>query len=216
MMKNTWIVVPAAAAMLLLAACNSSTPTQNPQSGQTAQSQPASSPETQLETGRAAFQRLYATARLWAADARPFREQSLLAKGADGHDGKAPVWAGGFASPARRTLKTFTWSGSHDPDAPSYGVSATVEDSYSPSNTSTMIFDIAFLKSDSDQAFAEAQKHGGAQLLKKNPKLPVYYLLDWQPNANALYWHVMYGSPDQPELRIAVDATKGTFVRVEH
>ena len=201
----------AAALAAGMAGCNSGpAPKPNPEAA------PAKSPATQTVTGREAFQQLYATARLWAGDARPYREQSGTLKDANGQGGKAPIWFAGFASPSRRGLKNFTWSGTHDPDAPSYGVSSNVEDTYNPSNTSTLIFDIAFLKVDSDKAFDEAQKHGGDKLLKKNPKTPVTYVLDWQPQANSLYWHVLYGDSQNPELRVAVDATKGTFVRIEH
>lgn len=210
------LVVAALAALGMLAACSSNAPKENSQTSQAAPAKPAASQETQMETGREAFQRLYATARLWQPDAQPFRLQSLGSGDAVGHDGKAPIWSAGFASPSRRTMKVFTWSGLHDPNAPAFGVSSNVEDSYSPSNSSTLVFDIAFLKSDSGTAFDEAQKHGGDKILKKTPKTPIYYNLDWQPRLNSLYWHVSYGSGEQTLLRVAVDATKGTFVRTEH
>ena len=40
------------------------------------------------------------------------------------------------------------------------GVNPGTEDSYSASNANTQIFDMAFLKIDSDQAVETAQKHG--------------------------------------------------------
>lgn len=213
MIKIASALVAAALAVGMMG-CNSGPAPKNPEpAGQAAPAKPA---PTQTATGREAFQQLYATARLWAPDARPFREQSGILKDANGQGGKAAIWNAGFASPSRHGLKNFSWSGAHDPDAPAFGVSSNVEDSYSPSNSSTLIFDLAFLKSDSTQAFEEAQKHGGDKLLKKDPKTTVTYVLDWQPQANSLYWHVIYGDPLQPTLRIAVDATKGTFVRVEH
>lgn len=217
MMKICSALAAAVLVVAMLACSSGPAPKTNPDTGgQTSQGKPSGSQATQTVTGREAFQQLYATARLWAADARPYREQSGTLKDASGHDGKAAIWNAGFASPSRRGLKNFSWSGTHDPDAPAFGVSSNVEDTYSPSNSSTLIFDIAFLKTDSDTAFAEAQKHGGDKLLKKDPKTPVSYVLDWQPQANSLYWHVIYGDPAQPSLRIAVDATKGAFVRVEH
>jgi len=68
-----------------------------------------------------------------------------------------------------------------------------IEDSYSASNASTQVFDMAFLKVDSDQAFATAQKHGGDKILEKAPDTPLTYICDWNHNTNELTWHVIYG-----------------------
>ena len=206
----------ALALLLLLAGCNSEAP--KPETGGAAPAaKPTQSTAPQLETGREAFQRTFAAARGWAGDARPYRLQSLVSANADGHDGKTSVWVAGFASTGRGKIKSYTWSGTHDPNAPEYGVSETTEDTYNPSNSSTRVFDIAFLKVDSDKAFDVAQKHGGDRLLKKDPKLPVYYALDWEQRENVLLWHVMYGGRDtEAKLKIAVDATTGIFTRVEH
>ena len=89
-------------------------------------------------------------------------------------------------------------------------------DTYNPSNTSTAIFDVRFLKIDSDQAFAVAQKHGGEKVLQKNPDIPVSYILDWNQGANTLNWHVIYGpSRGDAKLVIDVDASTAVFVREE-
>lgn len=169
-----------------------------------------------LHTGREAFQRMYTAARGWAGDARPFRLQSEPSKEASGKDGKATIWRAGFASPAKRFIKTFLWSGSHSPDSPEFGITSSAEDTYSPSNTATLIFDIQFLKVDSDKAFEVAQQHGGDKLTRKDPNQPVYYLLDWNTGENALLWHVVYGT-SRPDARlvVAVNATTGAFLRVE-
>ena len=91
-----------------------------------------------------------------------------------------------------------------------------MEDTYSANNSSTLVFDSAFLKVDSDKAYEVAQQHGGEKLMKANPKEPVTYLLEWNPQENKLIWHVIYGSsPAEAKLRVAVDATTGVFERVE-
>lgn len=170
---------------------------------------------TVLYTGREAFQKLYATARMWAPDARPYRLQSDLIQDSTGAGGKAAIWRGGFASAARHGIKAVVWSGSHSSDAPSSGVSSGVEDTYNPSNSSTQVFDPLYLKVDSDKAFEVAQEHGGDKLTKKDPKQPVVYLLTWNPSKNELTWHVVYGSEADAKLRVAVNATTGVFERVE-
>ena len=83
-------------------------------------------------------------------------------------------------------------------------------------NSSTQVFDLAFLKVDSDQVYEVAQKHGGEKLTKKDPKQPVFLILDWDARKNTLLWHVIYGtSMDNATLRVAVNATSGQFERIE-
>lgn len=172
--------------------------------------------EAQYETGRAAFQKMFLAARLWAPDLQPFRLQSQFTADAPTADGKAGLWRASFASPSKRMMKLFSWSGLVGPDAPERGVSFSAEDSWSPSNTSTDPFDIAFLKVDSDKAYEVAQNNGGDKLTKKDPKQPVTFLLAWDATKNQLVWHVLYGdNPTEAKLRIAVDATSGEFLRVE-
>jgi hypothetical protein len=169
-----------------------------------------------LITGRSSFQKVYVAARGWQADAKPYRLESSITSDGNGHDGKAAVWRGSFGSAAMRSEKSFTWSGSAADGAPERGVNPGIEDSYSASNASTQVFDMAFLKIDSDQAFATAQKHGGDKILEKEPDTPVSYACDWNHNTNELVWHVIYGaSRDNVKLKVAVNASTGEFIRVE-
>lgn len=206
-------IAVASLALLLLAACSSSNTTENKGS----QTAPKVVIRTaQYETARVAFQKLYLSARLWSADVKPFRLQSQYTVDAPISQGKAGLWRGSFASPSRRMMKLFVWSGLVGPDAPEQGVSFSAEDSWSPTNSSTQVFDIGFLKIDSDQAYEVAQKHGGDKLTAKDAKQPVLFILDWDSSKNQLVWHVIYGSgPDEAKLRIAVNATDGEFLRVE-
>ena len=208
------IAVPCLALLCLLAACSSSNKT-----GGSNESHPPTKPvakQAEYETGRTAFQKLYLSARGWAADVKPFRLQSQFTVDAPTNEGKSGLWRASFASPAKRSMKLFVWSGLVGPDAPEPGVSFSAEDSWNPSNASTQVFDIGFLKVDSDTAYSVAQKHGGEKLTQKDPKQPVFFVLDWDASKNQLLWHVIYGnSQDEAKLRIAVDATSGEFVRVE-
>lgn len=168
------------------------------------------------ETGRYAFQKLYIAARGWARDAQAFRLESQLMPDSRGKDGKSDVWRASFASPSGRSAKPYVWSGTDVPDAPSRGISPGTEDTYSPSNASTQVFDIGFLKVDSDKALEVAKQHGGDKVLEKAPDTPILYVLDWNRATNELIWHVIFGtSRDEAKLRIAVNATSGEFIRVE-
>jgi hypothetical protein len=201
-------------AALCLASCSSSKPAE--QSSIAAADQEKAQPNEYL-TGREAFQKLFVSARAFAPDVKPYRMESLYTEGAPANEGKAGIWRGQFASPSKRSIKSYTWSGISGENAPDRGVSHGTEDDYNPSNSSTQVFETAFLKIDSDKAFDEAQKHGGDKLFKKDPKQPVFYILDWSPKTNELVWHVVYGSNrNDAKLTIAVDATTGAFKRIEH
>jgi hypothetical protein len=194
--------------LLLLNACTSNTE-------KAAESKPAPK-TTDLLTARSAFQKVYIAARGWNADAQPYRLESSVTSDANGHDGKAAIWRGSFASPSRRSEKTFTWSGSIADGAPDKGVNPGIEDSYSATNTSTHVFDANFLKIDSDQAYDVAHKHGGEKILAKDPNTPVLYVCDWNNSGNELVWHVIYGaSRDDAKLTVSVNASTGEFMRVE-
>jgi hypothetical protein len=197
------------ALLALLAACSS--PSSPP--AETAKPEPKG---PDLLTGRAAFQKTYIAARGWARDAQAFRIESASTSDTNGHDGKWAVWRAAFASPAQRAVKSYVWSGSAAPDAPARGINPSIEDGYNPSNATTQVFEAAFLKIDSDQALATAQKHGGDKLLEKSPTTPVNYMCDWNHNTNQLIWYVIYGaSRDSAKLTVAVDASTGDFIRVE-
>ncbi len=197
--------------VLALTACNS-----KPATNTTAAEKPKPEAKAnEYETGRGAFQKLYIAAHGWASDAKPFRLQSEYNAGDPAIEGKAGVWRCAFGSAARSSMKSFQWTGISGPGL-EQGVSHGGDDSYSPSNTSTQVFDVAFLKIDSDAAFAVAQKHGGEKLTKADPKIPVFYTLEWNHGKNKLEWHVAYGSNgDDSKLRVVVDASEGSFQRVE-
>ncbi len=194
--------------LALLAGCESNTP-------KPTQAKPEPKPP-ELLTARAAFQKTFIAARNYAADVKPFRIESIPSPDGNGRDGKSAIWRISFASAIQHGVKPFYWSGSNAPDAPSRGVSPGNEDTYNQNNASTQTFDAAFLKIDSDEAFTEAQKHGGDKLLEKDPATPVIYICDWNHNTNELSWHVIYGgSRETAKLTVSVNASTGAFIRVE-
>ena len=193
-------LVVAIFALGLLAGCSS-------EPGKPGEAEKPKAPEP--ITARNAFQKCFIAARNWARDAQPYRIQSILTDDSKGRDGKSLAWRVGFASPGQQhASRPYTWQNGD--------VSFGVEDSYSPSNTSTTVFDQAFLKVDSSQAFETAQKHGGDKLLEKSPDTPILYVVDWNRQTNELTWHVIYGTDAvSAKLRVAVNASSGDFLRVE-
>ena len=208
MRKSKFLCIAAA---ILTVACSTKP------SGESGSAKPvAKQQQPEYETGREAFQKMFLSAHNWASDAQPFRLQSQYSAGAPAQEGKAGVWRASFASPGRRMMKMFLWSGLMGPDAPERGITFSAEDTWSPANTSTRPFDVAFIKVDSDKAFDVAEKNGGSKLTKANAQQPVTFVLDWDGSKNQLLWHVIYGeSEDNAKLRIAVNASTGQFERVE-
>jgi hypothetical protein len=202
MMKKLAVAVAILAAGLMMMTGCSSTPDQPA---------PAAAPQPKAAgaiTGSSAFYKCYIAARGWAQDAQPFRAESVAGADFKGHDGKAGEWRAGFASPSLRSTKTYIWSNGD--------ISHGVDDTYSPTNSSTQVFNVQFLKTDTDKAFAIAQEHGGEKLLQKEPDTPVLYVLDWNHLTNELLWHVIYGADrETAKLRVAVNASTGEFMRVE-
>ncbi len=195
----------AGAAMLLLAGCDSGDKT-----APAAKETPAAS---ESETGRFALQKMLPSSHLWSPDAQPVRLESSNIKDSMGHDGKANFWRALFGSVSRQRSEPFSWSGITTPDVHK-GVDHGVEDSYNPNNRSYRTFDLNYLKADTDKAFEVAQQHGGKQLLEKDPKTAVTYLLDWDAQSNQLRWHVIYGGNESSsKLSVLVDASSGAFIR---
>jgi Herpesvirus dUTPase protein len=201
-----------APAIMLMTACSSPS---TPSSGGS-QTQSAAAPakkEPVLYTGKACFSQMTGMAARWQPDAVPFHMESALNAESSGHDGKATIWRGMFASPNRRTYKVFTCSGSRLREEAPIGITSGAEVAYGPT-VPALLFQAFLLNTDSDQAYALAQEKGGAKLMEKNPQQPVLYTLDWNPKDKALLWVVFYGSSTSDSKGIGViDATTGKFLR---
>ncbi|MCU1284567.1 MAG: hypothetical protein JWO13_917 [Acidobacteriales bacterium] len=206
------------AAVIAVQGCSSEKPADSadskPKAAESAKPQPKAESAPQLQTGREAFQKVYASARIWAPDAQPLTLESQARKG--DKDGQAALWSAQFASASKRSIRTFQWSGATGEDAPEQGISPGKIDVYSPENASTQPFSLNFLKTDSDKAFEVAQKHGGANVMKKNPTLVPKFRLWFDRPHSRLLWKVIYGaSEDDAKLKLLVDASSGTFVGIE-
>jgi hypothetical protein len=151
-------------------------------------------------------------AQRWQADALPFHMESDFNADATGQDGKATVWRAFFASRSRGMMRTFVCSGSRLPNAPPLGFTETAETAYG-GNVPALMFLPSYFLIDSDKAFAATLEHGGEPLLKKDPKQPVIYLLDWDPKKKELVWEVIYGTTQTERQGLAViSARTGAFI----
>lgn len=200
---------------VLLGGCGSTPPPST--STQSQSVNPAASQAEQkavvLYTAKKCFTNMSALAQRWQADAMPFHMESELNSEATGQDGKATVWRALFASRTRGSMMAFTCSGSVLPAAPPYGITSAAETPYS-ANIPSLMFDKAYLQQDSDAAFAATLKHGGDAFVKKDPKQPVLYLLDWDSKQKKLVWTIIYGKSTTSRQGVCViDAASGAFLR---
>lgn len=205
------LIAVATLGLAMLPACSGGkTPQSSTETQQAAK--PAPKP-SETETGRTALQLLYATARQWQTDAEPYRLESTPTKDANGHDGKAALWRGHFASPAFSSQRAIQWSGVSDDE--DRGIRKAPEESWSASNTTTRPFQITDVKIDSDAALRTAQKHT-QKLGKDADTLPVFYTLDVNPQKRAVVWHVAFGeNRNDAKITVDVDAGTGGFIRIE-
>jgi len=194
--------------LTMLVGCESKPPQPTPQ--------PTAQPEKKepvLYTAKQCFSSMVNLAQRWQADALPFHLESELTTEANGQGGKSTIWRAIFASQSRGTMKSFICSGSRLPSSPAIGFTSTMETAYPP-NVPSLIFDPAYLQADSDKAYAATLDHGGAGLIKEDPKQPVVYLLDWDGKQKVLLWTVIYGTSQSDRKGVgAVNAATGAFVR---
>ena len=198
--------------LAILIGCSSSTnqPTSNNPEGAAA-SQPAVKQPT-LYTAKDCFSSMVNLAQRWDPGAMPFHMESEFNTETTGQDGKATVWRGFFASRTRGTMKIFVCSGSYLPSSPARGFTDSPETPYAP-NIPALMFDPSYLLTDSDKAFTATLDHGGSALIKKDPKQPVIYSLDWEPKKKQLQWLVIYGKTGADRQGLAVvDARTGAFI----
>ena len=195
-------------AAVVLVACSSSPTSSAPQ--------PAPAPEKKepaLYTGKSCLSQMASSAARWQADALPVHLESNLNAESNGQEGKATVWRAMFASAGRGTNRTFICSGSRLKDEPAIGVTANAEIASGP-GVSRAMFQPFLLTVDSDKAYAVALEHGGDALLKKDPKQPVVYTLDWDGKNKELVWGVRFGTSLGDSKGVGVvDANTGKFLR---
>ncbi len=198
---------------LMIVGCSSQSPTSSGNTPTPTPSQTTAKKEPVPYTAKSCLSQMTGFAARWQQDALPFHMESGLNAESTGHDGKSTIWRAMFASPGRRTYRTFTCSGSRLLEEAPIGVTSSAETAYGP-DVPPLIFQSVYLSADSDKAFALAQEKGGAKLLEKDPQQPVVYSLDWDPKHRQLLWSVIYGTARNDSKGIGViDASTGKFLR---
>ncbi|HLK18906.1 MAG TPA: hypothetical protein VKT81_08115 [Bryobacteraceae bacterium] len=190
---------------VLLSACSDSTP------------EKPKEPPKPLEplTGRQAFQKMYPMARNWALDAKPMRVRTLILS-AKPEKGKADAWEATFVSVSLSKSKTFTYSTVESAGNLHQGVFAGLEEGYSGPQGGAFPFEIAAIKTDSDQAYDIAAEKS-ADYIKKNPNKPITYLMEQTRRFPDVTWRVIWGdSVSTSDYSVFVDASTGKYLEKAH
>lgn len=167
-------------------------------------------------TGRQAFQRMYPTARAWAPDALPLEMRSIQLPEVKAEPGKAGAWQAIFVSASRGRSRTYTYSAVESEGNLHEGVFGGLEQSYSGPTGLASPFEIAAIKTDSDQAYELATKVS-ADYMKKNPDKPINYLLERTRRFPDVTWRVIWGqSEGTSDYSVFVDATLGKVLEKMH
>lgn len=166
-------------------------------------------------TGRQAFQKMYPMARNWALDAKPLRVRTLILS-AKPEKGKADAWEATFVSTSLAKSKTFTYSTVESAGNLHQGVFAGLEEGYSGPQGGAFPFEIAAIKTDSDQAYDIAAEKS-ADYIKKNPNKPITYLMEQTRRFPDVTWRVIWGdSVSTSDYSVFVDASTGKYLEKAH
>lgn len=191
--------------LVFLAACS-----EGPRSAAEKKSEPALPAEP--VTGQSAFFKMYGMAHGWAPDIQVLRVRSVPVTGVKSEDGKAGAWEATFVSQSRGRARTYTYSVVEAEGNLHKGIFAGLEETYGGPRGQTQPFLAAAVKVDTDKAYETALKKS-ADYVKKNPDLPISFLLELTPRHRAPAWRVIWGtSVTTSNYSILVDSATGDYL----
>jgi hypothetical protein len=161
-------------------------------------------------TGLHALYQMYSHARGWAKDIKVLSLVSIEISQVKRQPGKAAAWQVVFASESLSMKRAYTFS--------VYEVSATLRQGIFPEapggwSNDNRAFLIAAVKTDTDQAWETALKHG-EEYNRKNPGVPISYTLEMGRNTNDPVWRVIWGeSATSSAFSVLLDASTGEYLR---
>ncbi len=181
---------------------------------QAAEAAKAPDPPAEPIGAQSAIRQMWIKARSWSVDAQPLRVTSMNLKEVKSQDGKCGAWDATFVSPGRGRTRRYTYSVVSVPESNLHkGVFAGPEDTWSPGGQMKPIT-IQAVKTDTTAAFEAAMKKGGADFSKKNPELPIAFLLESTKRFPNPAWRVIWGeSISTSNFSVFVDATTGEYLQ---
>ncbi len=202
-MKKALLFLPY---LLLLAACSEA-----PKPAETAQKEPTKPPEP--VSGRYAFHQMFSAARQWAPDVQALHLRCIHLKEVKSEGGKCPAWEAAFVSPSRAQARVYTYSVIEAGGSLHKGHFAGSPEAYAGPRGQAKPFLVAALKTDSTEVYETALKKS-EDFVKKNPAMPVSFLLELTPRFPDPAWRVIWGeSVATSSYSVFVDASTGDFLQ---
>lgn len=199
---HRWLIL--LPSLLLMAACG-----QAPRTAEKAK-EPPKPPEP--VSAQWAFHQMYVYARSWAPDASPLRLASIELEQVPCKAGKCGAWEAVFVSPRLGRARRLTYSVIEAEGNLHKGVFAGLEESWTGPRGQAELFPVAAFKVDAAAAHELAMKKG-ADYAKKNPDMPMSYLLEKTKRFPNPAWRVIWGrSISTSSYSIFVDASTGEYL----
>ena len=163
-------------------------------------------------TGRAAFFKMYPSARQWAQDCKGIQMESIQMAGVPAEPGKAGAWRAIFASESKSRIKTFLWSATDAEGGFRKGTWEGTEDAFRGKLGQASPFYTQALQHDTDEAYKQAITKEDA-FLKQGEKTSINFLLEFTPRHQNLTWRVIWGETvGTAKYSVFVDAATGQFL----
>lgn len=164
-------------------------------------------------TGLHALYGMYAQARSWSQDLQIVSCQSIDITQVKPQPGKAAAWQAIFAAPSLAQKRAYTYSVFDASTSLRQGI---FPDSPTSMGSDTRSFVIAGARTDTDQAWETALKHGEA-FATKNPDMPISYMLELNRLTNSPAWRVVWGEDvAASRFSILIDASTGQYLQTLH
>ena len=165
-------------------------------------------------SGRQAFQYVYGSARIWAADAQPLTIRSINVEGVKREPGKAGAWEVMFVSVSNANARSYTWSAVEN-ETVHQGVFPGSRQRWSPGGAEKP-FVATEIRVDTPEALEIATKASEEFLQKPGTKPPVNFLLDVSGRFPGPTWKVMWGNTvSSAAYVVTVDANSGKLLSKE-
>ena len=162
--------------------------------------------------GQYALHQMYTRARTWAPDAQVLQLKSIPMQEVKSEPGKAGAWQAIFVAASLNKARSYTYSVVEGEGNLHKGAFAGPEQSWSGPRPKQNPFLMAAVKVDSTAAYETALKKS-ADYVKKNPDMPINYLLEGGEFPNPA-WRVIWGtSVGTSSYSIFVDASLGDYLR---
>jgi hypothetical protein len=155
---------------------------------------------------------MYTVARSWAPDVQVLQLRSIQLREVPAAPGKSGAWQATFVSRSRNRARSYTYSVIEGEGNLHKGTFAGLEENWSGPRPHSQPFVMAAVKVDSTAAYETALKRG-ADYAKKNPDMPINFLLEAGEFPNPA-WRVIWGaSVGTSSFSIYVDASLGDYLR---